>query len=193
MLANHPRGVSRSSLPWLAVVLASSACGGAESAGAAPGGGAGFVGDRSDVEPVAETPSATQGDSQTGGETSMVGGADMGGASPESVGGAASGSGVERVRWKRMRPRRASSARFCSASGGSSVAGTPSFLATFSRSASVSSGSSRPRSISTSCNFERSLLTAARCSQDCRAVLRVEHGFWHVSNIGPKQIRLPTW
>jgi polyhydroxybutyrate depolymerase len=81
MLANNPRGVSRSSLPWLAVVLALSACGGAES-DAAPGGTAGLVGA---VEEVGETPSATGGDT----ETSMVGGTDTGGSSPENVGGAA--------------------------------------------------------------------------------------------------------
>src|SRR5688572_22502023 len=52
MLANNPRGVSRSSLPWLAVVLVLSACDVAESDRAAPGGTAGLVGDGSDVEEV---------------------------------------------------------------------------------------------------------------------------------------------
>lgn len=89
MLANNPRGVSRSSLPWLAVVLVLSACGGAESDGAAPGGTAGLVGDGSDVEEVGETPSATEGDTETTGEPSMVGGTDTGGSLPEGVGGAA--------------------------------------------------------------------------------------------------------
>jgi polyhydroxybutyrate depolymerase len=88
MLANNPRGVSRGGLPCLAVVLALSACGSAESDGVAPGGTAELVGDGSDVE-VGETPPATEGDTETTGETSMVGGTDTGGSPPESVGGAA--------------------------------------------------------------------------------------------------------
>jgi polyhydroxybutyrate depolymerase len=88
MLANDPRGISRSSLPWLAVVLALSACGGAESDGAAPGATAGLVGDGSDVG-EGERPSATEGDTETTGEASMVGSADPGGSSSESLGGAA--------------------------------------------------------------------------------------------------------
>jgi polyhydroxybutyrate depolymerase len=91
MPTNHPRGVSRSSLPWLAVVLVLSACGGTESDGAVPSGTAGVVGDGSNesVEDVGTTPSATAEDAQTGGETSMAGAADTGGSSPESIGGAA--------------------------------------------------------------------------------------------------------
>jgi len=89
MPTNSPRRVSRSSLSCLAIVLALSACGGAESDGAAPGGTAGLAGDGSGVEEVGETPSATEGDTETSGETSMVGGTDTGTSSPESVGGAA--------------------------------------------------------------------------------------------------------
>ncbi|MEO8180300.1 MAG: PHB depolymerase family esterase [Deltaproteobacteria bacterium] len=66
-----------------------SACGGAESDGAAPGGTAGLVVDSSGVEGGGETPSATQGDSETSGETSMLGAAATGGSSPESLGAAA--------------------------------------------------------------------------------------------------------
>jgi polyhydroxybutyrate depolymerase len=89
MPTNHPRGVFRSSLPWLAVVLASADCGDAGSHGAASNGTAGLVGDGSDVEAVGATPSATGGDTETGGDTSTVGATDPSGASPESVGGAA--------------------------------------------------------------------------------------------------------
>jgi polyhydroxybutyrate depolymerase len=89
MLTNNPRGASRSNLPWLAVVLALSACGGAESDGAAPSGTAGLVGDGSGVEEIGATPSRTEGDTEGTGETSMVGGTDTGASSPESVGGAA--------------------------------------------------------------------------------------------------------
>ena len=87
MLPNHPRRVSRSSLPWRAVVLALSACGGAESDGVAPGGTAGLVGGSSDVAEVGKTPSATGGDTEIGGEPSMVGATDTGGSSPETIGG----------------------------------------------------------------------------------------------------------
>jgi len=89
MLRVNPRGVSRSSLPWLAAVLALSACGGAESDGAAPSGAARLVGDGSHVEEAGGTPSATEGNTETTGATSMVGGTDTGGSSPESIGGAA--------------------------------------------------------------------------------------------------------
>ena len=88
MLTNHPRGVSRSSLPGLAVVLVLSGCGGAEP-GAAPGGTAGPVRDGSGGEEVAETPAARAGDSEPSGETTMVGATDPGASSPESVSGAA--------------------------------------------------------------------------------------------------------
>jgi polyhydroxybutyrate depolymerase len=89
MPTNNPRGVSRSGLPWLAVVLALSACGGAESDGAAPSGTVGLVGDGSNVEEVEAVPSAREGDTEITDETPMVGGTDTGGSSPESVGGAA--------------------------------------------------------------------------------------------------------
>jgi polyhydroxybutyrate depolymerase len=89
MPTNQPRGVFRRSLPWLAVVLASSACGDAGSHGASSNGAAGLVGDGSDIEAVGATPSATGGDAETSGDTSTVGAPDTGGASPESVGGAA--------------------------------------------------------------------------------------------------------
>ena len=88
MLTNPLRAVSRSSLPWLAVLLALSACGGTQSDGAAPGGTAGLVSDGSGVQEVGETPSATPGDSETIGETSMVGAAAPGGSTPESFGAA---------------------------------------------------------------------------------------------------------
>jgi polyhydroxybutyrate depolymerase len=91
MPANNPRETPRSNLPWLAVVLALSACGGAESDGAAPRGTAGLVGE---VGEVRETPSATEGDTETSGATSMVGATDTGGSSPESVGGAAFDGGA---------------------------------------------------------------------------------------------------
>jgi polyhydroxybutyrate depolymerase len=89
MRTNNPRGVSRSSLPWLAVVLAVSACGGSESDGAAPSGTAELVGDRSGLDDVGATPSASEGGTETTGEPSMVGVTDTGSASPESVSGAA--------------------------------------------------------------------------------------------------------
>jgi len=89
MLTNNPRGLSRRSFSCLAVILALSACGGAESGVASPGAMAGPVGDGSGTDEVAATPSATEGDSQTPSEPSMVGGTDTGGSSPESVGGAA--------------------------------------------------------------------------------------------------------
>jgi polyhydroxybutyrate depolymerase len=89
MLANNPRGVTRSSLPWLAVVLALSACDRAGSGGAAPGGTTGLGGDATDVEEVGEAPVATQGDTETSGEPSIAGGTDTGGSLPESIGGAA--------------------------------------------------------------------------------------------------------
>lgn len=82
MLTNNLGGVSRSSLPWLAVVLALSACGHAESDVAASGGTAGPI---ADGEGVGEEPSATERDTETTGATSMVGGADTGASSPESV------------------------------------------------------------------------------------------------------------
>ncbi len=85
MLTTNPRGVSRGSLPWLAVVLALSACSCAESDGAAPGGTAGLVGEGD----VGATPSATEGDTEATSDTSTVGVTDTGGTSPESVGGAA--------------------------------------------------------------------------------------------------------
>lgn len=89
MLLNEPRGVSRSSLSWLAVALASLACGGKESGGAAPGGAAALVGDGSGVEEVGETPSARAADTESTSEPSTGGGTDTSGSSPESVGGAA--------------------------------------------------------------------------------------------------------
>jgi polyhydroxybutyrate depolymerase len=89
MLTNNPRGVSRSSLPCLAVVLLLSACGGAKPDGAAPGGTAGFVSHGSDGKDVGAAPSATKGDTEISGEASMLGGAATSGSSPESVPGAA--------------------------------------------------------------------------------------------------------
>lgn len=75
MLTNNPRGVSRSSLLWLAVVLALSACGHAESDVAAP----------RDVEEVGDEPSSTEGNTETTGATSMVGATDTVVSTPESV------------------------------------------------------------------------------------------------------------
>jgi polyhydroxybutyrate depolymerase len=89
MLTNNPGGLTRSSLCWLAVVLASSACGGAEPQGAAPPGPAALVGDGSGVEAVGEAPSASPGDPESNGEPSRVGATDTGGSSPETVAGAA--------------------------------------------------------------------------------------------------------
>jgi polyhydroxybutyrate depolymerase len=89
MQTNNPPGLSGSRLSTLAFVLALSACGGAESDGAAPGGTAGLVGDGSDGEDVSETPTATGGNAETSGGTSTPGGANTGGSSPEGVGGAA--------------------------------------------------------------------------------------------------------
>jgi len=85
MLTTHLRGKSRSRLSWLAVASVWSACGGAGSDGAGTGGTAGLGGGGTNVEEVGETPSATKGNSETNGETSMVGGTTVGGSSPESV------------------------------------------------------------------------------------------------------------
>jgi polyhydroxybutyrate depolymerase len=82
MLRNNRRGVSRNSLPWLAVVWVVSACGREESAVAAPGA----------VEEVGEQPSATEGDTETTGAASMVAATDTGASSPESVDVAALGA-----------------------------------------------------------------------------------------------------
>lgn len=86
MQTNNLRGVFRSSVSWLGVVLAFSACGGGRSDGEAPDGTAGLVGD---VEAVSEMPSATEGDTESTGETSMAGATETGRSSPESIGGAA--------------------------------------------------------------------------------------------------------
>jgi polyhydroxybutyrate depolymerase len=88
MQTNNPRERSRLNLSRLAVVLAVSACGSAESDGAAPAGSAGLAGG-TNAEPVSETPTAPEGAAETTGDTSSPGAANTGGSSPESVGGAA--------------------------------------------------------------------------------------------------------